>query len=56
MKTFRVTIHLNDVKASDDDDETVKEAVKGALQAALRNDDTGEEDLDFNVEEIEEEF
>ena len=56
MKTFRVTIHLNEVKAADDDDETVKEAVRSALQTALRDDDTGEEDLDFSVEEIEEEF
>lgn len=56
MKTFRVTVYLDDVKAADDDEDTIRDATREALRAALIDDETGEQDLDFDAEEIEEEF
>lgn len=54
MKNFRVTVYLNDVKAVDDDEDTLKDAVKDALRMALIDDEAGEQELDYHAEEIEE--
>lgn len=56
MKTFRITIYLDEVKAVDDDEETLRDAAKEALRKALIDDETGEQNLDFEADEIEEEF
>lgn len=56
MKKFRITIHLPEVEAEDDDSDTVKEAVKNALNRKMLQDDAGEEELEFEAEEIEDDF
>jgi len=56
MKKFRVTIHLEEVEAEDDDSQTVKEAVKSALNRKMLQDDSGDEEFEFEAEEIEDYF
>lgn len=52
-RTFKVIVLLNNVTAEGDDEESLKEAVKEALLEAVENDDAGEQELDFNAEEVE---
>lgn len=55
-RTFKITVVLKSVTAEGDDEESLKESVKDALLLAIENDDTGEEDIDFNAEELDEDL
>lgn len=50
--TFKVMVFLTNVTADGDDEDSLKEAVKDALLKAVEADDSGEEELDFNAEEV----
>lgn len=54
MKTFKVTVVLNDVMATDENDVDFKETVKEALVAAIDADDCGEVELEFTAQEADE--
>jgi hypothetical protein len=55
MKTYKVTIELENVVLEDDSDaDSVKESVKDAVQIAVEMDDNGDEELKFQVEEEDE--
>jgi hypothetical protein len=56
MKTFKITVFLSDIVGDDTDEESFRETVKEALLVACDLDDSGEEDLEFIAEEIEEDF
>lgn len=56
MKTYKVTVFLNDVMGDDSDEESFKEAVKDAIQLAVDLDDNGDEELLFEAEEVDEDF
>lgn len=56
MKTYNVTIQLENVVLDDEDEESLKESVKEAVQMAIEMDDDGEEDLVFTAEEDGEDF
>lgn len=51
-RTFKVTVILREITAEGDDEESLKESVKEALLEAVENDDAGEQDLEFQAEEV----
>lgn len=51
MKTYKVIIFLGEIDA--DDEDSLKDAIKEAMAIALEKDDNGEEDIDFDAEELE---
>jgi 20S proteasome alpha/beta subunit len=54
MKAYKVTVFLENIYSESSDDESFKDAVKEAMQLAVDLDDSGDEELDFVVEEQEE--
>lgn len=55
-RVINVTVFLDGVKYKDNDETSLKEIVKSALRDALDADDNGESDIDFAVDETEEEL
>lgn len=55
MKTFKVTVFL-EVEAADNEEETLTEAVRDALENALDAHDFGEQPLEYTIEEDDEDF
>lgn len=55
MKTYKITVVLENVVMHNDNEESVKESVKAALNDAIQMDDDGDEELIFTVEEEEDE-
>ena len=53
MRTYKATIVLEEIMAEDDDD--IKEIVKDALRDILDEDDSGEGELNFTLEESDDE-
>jgi predicted transcriptional regulator len=54
MKTYNVTVQLGVVIGDlEEDPDKFKEAVITAMQAAIELDEDGDEELEFNAEEIE---
>lgn len=49
---YRVTVFLDNVRAEEDDD-AVREAVKHAMVEAIEQDDNGEQELQFDITEVE---
>lgn len=55
-RVINITVFLDGVKYKGDDETTLKETVKSALRDALDADDNGESDIDFSVDETEEDL
>lgn len=56
MKRVKVIVTIPDMEVHESDEEAIREAVKYTLRDILEGDDAGEEELDFSIEEFDEEF
>lgn len=54
--TYKVTVFLGEIDGDVEDEESFKDAVKESMQAAIELDDAGEDEIQFVVEEIDEDF
>ena len=53
---FRATIILESVTSLKTDEESIKEAIKYAMQEAIDNDDNGDEELNYTVRVADDDF